>query len=70
MTLTLGHVLMAVALMDLVIVGPMAGRILSSPDSTEERRRGARFMLGAVVVLAVALVLIALFLPIGRIRLT
>lgn|GEM_PF-5802130 len=70
MTLTVGHLLMAIALFDVVVIGAKAGRILNAPDSTEDRRRSARWMLGAVLVVAAGLVLIALFLPIGRMRLT
>jgi hypothetical protein len=67
-TITLGHLLMGFALLDLVL-GLVALRRSAAQGVDDDRRRSLRFIAGAQLVSAIVLVLIALFLPVGRTRL-
>jgi hypothetical protein len=67
-TITLGHVWIAVALIDLVF-GVVTLRRAAADGLDADRRRGLRFSGGALIATAILLVLLALFLPIGRMRL-
>jgi hypothetical protein len=64
--LTLGHVLIGVALIDLILMPLMLRSARRNPDLTPEQRRGHRSILVAVVLLSAGLCLVALLHPIGR----
>ena len=67
MTLTVAHLFMAIALVDLIL-GFVSIRRAAGAGVDEDRRRGLRFTGGAMIASAILLVLLALFLPIGSLR--
>jgi hypothetical protein len=70
MTITLGYVFIVVAFVDLVAGSVMVRAALAAPGIDDARRRSIRMVMAAIVVVSILLVLIALFLPIGRMPLT
>jgi hypothetical protein len=66
MTLTVAHLFVLIAFVDLVVGVFMLSR--AAAEREEDRRRGLRFTGWAMIASAILLVLLALFLPIGRMR--
>lgn len=62
MSVTVGHILIGFALVDLVLIFWMVGRMRRANPETP-----ALIILGAAVLLTVALVLAALYHPIGQV---
>jgi hypothetical protein len=69
MTLTVGHLFLLIAFVDL-IMGFVMLRRAAATGLDEDRRRGLRFTGGALIATAILLVPLALFLPIAQLRLT
>jgi len=69
-TLTLGHVLIAVAVVDLIAGWAMVRSGLAAPGIDDARRRSVRVVMATIVAVSILLVLVALFLPVGRTPLT
>jgi membrane-anchored protein YejM (alkaline phosphatase superfamily) len=69
MTLTLAHVFIAVAVLDLVVIFMVTARWRREDERLpEEKRRPARLVLGAAILASAALVAVALLHPIGELR--
>jgi hypothetical protein len=67
---TLGHFLTAVSAVELVFGLVLVFRAMNAaPDMPPDRRRGLSYVAGAVLLSAVALFLVARFLPEARLRL-
>ena len=63
--ITLGYVLIAVAFVDVIAVQMMVRRM---PSDTEDQRRAARIVSIASAATALGLCAVAIFAPIGQMR--
>jgi hypothetical protein len=67
--ITLGHLMMAMAAVELVAVPLMARSVRrSNPDGTEDQRRAVAIVVAASVVTAIGLFLFGLFWPQAQMR--
>ena len=67
--ITLAHFLFAAAFFEIVAVLLMLRAVrLGDPEGAENRRQGRAVILGASIVTAVGLVLVALYLPAAQMR--
>lgn len=66
MTVTLGHLFILVALIDLVVIWSMTSKMLLDERLTEDKRRAALIVRGAGIAVSLGFVAFALLHPLGR----
>ena len=66
---TLGHLFIAVAIVDLVVIWRMSRSMLAADPGSEDRRRAARIVMAAGLATSAALIVLAFVLPVASLRL-
>jgi hypothetical protein len=68
MEITLGHIFVAVAAIDVVVIWTMTRSMLADERAGDEKRRAARIIMAAGVAASVGLVAFAVLHPIAQLR--